>query len=235
MSAKREMLIMLFAMGAAFGIGPATTWTQTAAYGPYPELNITLATLSVDAEMQYQQSFDIEHTTQKWAGIFGAFSSGASILLGSSEGTSVFHQWSWALSKSGVVCLSTNSNYPWNLAGTTNNSTVDEAWGFDQLDSDSATSTLGENCTSFEVGGVDSAGTAALTPNMAGADSSAQTCVMRRTGAVMPQPSQFAFCTKIKPGMDLLGGTDNADFQLIVPTAAAYDPALTYYFYVELY
>ncbi|MEM4366833.1 MAG: hypothetical protein QW035_01740 [Candidatus Anstonellales archaeon] len=235
MGAKRGMLLALFAIGVACSIGPATDWTQTAEYGPYPSLNANIASLPVEAETQYQQDFEIEHTTQKWAGVFGTFTSGISILLGNSEGASVFHQWSWAPSNGGVVCLSLNSNYPWGLAGLTNNSTVDYAWGFDPLDSDSSSNTLAADCNGFEVAGLDLTGTAALTPNMPGADASAQTCVIKRTGAIKIKPTQFAFCSEIKPGMDLLGGTDNADFQLVVPTAATYDPTLTYYFYVDLH
>lgn len=231
MKARFLALALFGLMGLAIAVGPATTWTQTAIWGPYDNSGST-ASETVVGGMIYAGNLDATSTTSRWAGIVGAFTGGTQIVLADSDGSAEFHTWAWTPADGGVVCLSTSGSPAWDVLADGVVGTADADWSFDTTYTDSITGTMTGACGAAEIAGYDATGAPAVTPNGADISGAVNTCLLTDNSAV--PKDQFLFCTPVTDGAIDYDTVADADFAALVPTPEDGVNTETYYFYVEL-
>ena len=216
-------LVLVGMLGLVMAIGPATNWTSGTTYGPYN--NGVSTTIDVTGGHIYSGTLDASSSTTKWAAVFGDVT--GTLYLSDDSASNIFHQWTWADTNGGSVCLSQGAPITWASLTDATPAAIDGANSFDTNDIDSATQTYATDSTTATLTVAGKTLNNGITPNGAGAGASPQSTFFATDG------TSYLYCTGISADMDVMGGTDNADFEAMVPTPQD-GSSRTYNIYVEL-
>lgn len=219
------LALLLFA-GFAFAIQPAENWNLvvTGKFSPAGAASHTTEGGNVTGGNLYSNV-----STEKWAGYYGNVT-GEIVLAQDTPATNIFYQWSWDPTHGGEVCAVAGTTYDWLNRQVISNVTIDNIWGFDSMDTDSANNTFADSVAgcAMDIGGIVTLASAGVTTLGAG---NFLTCAFDDGGAALPE--DVAFCVEIQNAGGTFDG-DTGDYQLLVATNETIAEFETYYFWVEL-
>ncbi len=218
------MLALLFAASLAFAIQPAETWTLGAT-DKYTQAS-TASYVTEGGNVTYG-NLSGNVSTEKWAGFWGNVS--GTIVLAPGANSPMFYTWPWTPADGGEVCaIAASSGFVWAAVEAVTGSEIDTVWGFDVLNTDSASNTLTDASCNLIVAGTTVAPSAGVTTN----GGTFETCAVA-DAAVPAWKDDIAFCVNITQGGALFNSL-TGDYQLLAAaneTDAQYE---TYNFWLEL-
>jgi len=217
------MLALLFAASLAFAIQPAETWTLGTT-GKYTQL--TTASQQTEGGNVTYGNLTGNVSTEKWAGFWGNVS--GNIVLAPGANQPMFYTWAWTSADGGEVCAVAAPSFTWASVQAVGAATIDAIWGFDVLNTDSASNTLADASCNVIVAGIAVPPSTGVTTN----GGTFETCAVADAGAPVWK-DDIAFCVNITQGGTLFNSL-TGDYQLLTAaneTAGQYE---TYNFWLEL-
>jgi len=213
------LLGLLLVMGVSLAIQPAEGW-NTGAIGKYtPGAN---ANVTTEGGNVTELNLTGNVSTEKWAGYWGNVS--GNIVL--SPGAAMFYTWAWTSADGGEVCaVAAPSGFAWATVQAVAAATIDTIWGFDTLNTDSASNTLTSACN------VDVAGTSVTSVGTTTGGGAFETCAVGDGGGAAK--GDVAFCVNITQGGALFNSL-TGDYELMAATDEAAGSTETHYFWIEL-
>ena len=168
-------------------------------------------------------------STEKWAGYYGNVTAWKVLGL---DGSRLMYGWSWDALNGGEVCASTGTTFDWDSPAPVAGTDVDDVWGFDSSDSDSANMTLTTTANYYVA---EHSGTTNGTYTYNGSRAGVwQTFVLGDGSGFAPgNKNGLAFCVNISGTQTAFTG-DPHMFQLMVATNDAPSTYESYYFFLEL-